>query len=179
MEYDSLWGIPDGGILSEDKIREQSADGVTLYSAKISVSSGEDETVYRSVMKHDPEIKAGSGTIFGDGLTMYGTDPIAVEYYLGEDLNVELVSFLPVSEQFLEEPEYYYLKKFDGTAYFYNQTTQMYDLVDLTKIHFTIEELRPYLSQKNSMTVKYTTGENAAAGSTLLLPHLMVTGREG
>ena len=170
---------PDGGILSEEKIREQSADGVTLYSAKITVSSGEDESIYRSAMKHDPKITAGSGIIYGDGLSMYGTEPIAVEYFLGENLNVEQISFLPVSDQFLEEPEFYYLKKFDGSAYFYNQTTQMYELVDLSKIHFTTEELRPYLSKKNSVTVKFTAGENAVAGSTMLLPHLMVTGREG
>lgn len=170
---------PDGGILREDSIREQSADGVTLYSAKISVSSGEEEAVYRSALKYDPEVTTGSGAIYGDGLSMYGTDPIAVEYFLGEDLNVEKISFLPVSDRFLEEPEYYYLKKFDGAAYFYNQTTKIYDRVDLSKVHFTVEELRPYLSQKNSVTVKFTSGEDGTAGSTLLLPHLMVTGREG
>ena len=117
--------------------------------------------------------------IFGDGLSMYGTEPIAVEYFLGENLNVERLSFLPISDKFLEEPEYYYLKKYDGSTYFYNQITQMYDWVDLSQIHFTIEELRPYLSQKNSVTVKFTAGENGTTGSTLLLPHLMVTGREG
>ncbi|MBE5970913.1 MAG: hypothetical protein E7246_00125 [Lachnoclostridium sp.] len=170
---------PDGGILSDSAIREQSADGVTLYAANISVSSGEEEVVYRSALKYDPEVTSGSGVIYGDGLSMYGTEPIAVEYFLGEELNVEQISFLPVSERFLEEPEYYYLKKFDGAAYFYNQTTRMYDRVDLSKVHFTVEELRPYLTQKNSVTVKYTVGESQTAGSTLLLPHLMVTGREG
>ena len=117
--------------------------------------------------------------IYGDGLTMYGTEPIIVEYSLGENLNVEKISFLPISDKFLEEPEYYYLKKYDGSAYFYNQISQTYDWIDLSKIHFTTEELRPYLSQKNSVKVKFTAGENGATGNTLLLPHLMVTGRDG
>ena len=117
--------------------------------------------------------------IYGDGLSMYGAEPISVEYFLGEGTYVERLSFLPVSDQFLEDSEYYYLKKFDGAAYFYNQTTRTFDRVDLSKIHFTAEGLRPYLSQKNSITVKFTSGENGTAGNTLLLPHLMVTGREG
>lgn len=170
---------PDGGILGDESVREQSADGVTLYSAKIAVSSGEEEAVYRSALKHKPEVTSGSGVIYGDGLSMYGAEPISVEYFLGEGTYVERLSFLPVSDQFLEDSEYYYLKKFDGAAYFYNQTTRTFDRVDLSKIHFTAEELRPYLSQKNSITVKFTSGENGTAGNTLLLPHLMVTGREG
>ncbi len=170
---------PDGGILREGTFKDQSADGVTLYSAKISVTSGEEEVVYRSVLKNDPKITSGSGAMYGDALSMYGTEPIAVEYFLGDNLNIEQVSFFSVSDEFLEKPEYYYLKKFDGAAYFYNQMTQVYDWVDLSKIHFSVDELRPYLSQKNSMMVKYTAGEHGTAGNTLLLPHLMVTGREG
>ena len=170
---------PDGGILKEGSIKDQSADGVTLYSAKISVTSGEEEVVYRSVLKNDPEITSGSGAMYGDALSMYGTEPIAIEYFLGDDLNVEQVSFFPVSEEFLQKPEYYYLKKFDGAAYFYNQMTHVYEQVDLSGIHFSVDELRPYLSQKNSLMVKYTSGEHGSAGNTLLIPHLMVTGREG
>ena len=170
---------PDGGILKEGTIKDQSADGVTLYSATISVTSGEEEVVYRSVLKNDPEITSGSGAMYGDALSMYGTEPIAIEYFLGDDLNVEQVSFFPVSDEFLQKPEYYYLKKFDGAAYFYNQMTHVYEQVDLSGIHFSVDELRPYLSQKNSLMVKYTSGEHGTAGNTLLLPHLMVTGREG
>jgi hypothetical protein len=117
--------------------------------------------------------------MYGDALSMYGTEPIAIEYFLGDDLNVEQVSFFQVSDEFLQKPEYYYLKKFDGAAYFYNQMTHVYEQVDLSGIHFSVDELRPYLSQKNSLMVKYTSGEHGSAGNTLLLPHLMVTGREG
>lgn len=170
---------PDGGILREDTIGELSADGVSLYSAKLPVSAGEEGLVYRSALKYKPEVTSGSGVIYGDGLSMYGSEPIAVEYFLGESLSLERISFLPVSEKFLEDSDYYYLKRFDGAAYLYNQTTRSYDRIDLSKVHFTVEELRPYLSAEKSITVKYTAGENGTAGNTLLLPHLMVTGREG
>ena len=109
---------------------------------------------------------------------MYGTEPIAVEYFLGEGLNVEKLSFLTVSADFVENSDYYYVKLFDGAAYFYNRTTREYDRVDLSKVHFTAEELRPYLSQENSIIVKYAVGESNTAGVSSLLPHLMVTGRE-
>ncbi len=170
---------PDGGILSEAAIKDQSADGVTLYSVNIPVSSGDEDLVYRSALKYKPEVTSGSGAIYGDGLSMYGTEPIAVEYFLGEGTDVEKLSFLSVSEKFLEAPDYSYLKQFDGAAYLYNQTTREYDRIDLSKIHFTAEELRPYVSQENSITVRYTAGENGTSGNTLLLPHVMVTGREG
>jgi len=169
---------PESGILNEEPIKEQSTDGVVLYSAKISVSSGEENMVYRSALKYKPEVTSGTGVMYGDGLSMYGTEPIAVEYFLGEGLKVEQISFLPVSDRFLENTDYYYLKQFDGVVHLYNHTTRAYDRIDLTKIHFNAEELRPYLSQENRMTVKYTGGENGASGNTLLLPHLMVTGRE-
>ncbi len=169
---------PESGILNEDSIKEQSTDGVVLYSAKIPVSSGEENIVYRSALKYDPEVTSGSGVIYGDGLSMYGSEPIAVEYFLGEGMNVEQISFLPVSDQFFNYSEYYYLKQFDGAAHLYNHTTREYDRIDLTKVHFSAEELRPYLSQENSVKVKYTGGENGTSGNTLLLPHLMVTGRE-
>ena len=62
--------------------------------------------------------------------------------------------------------------------YFYNYTTKSYDRMDMSKVDFTAEELRPYLSQKNTLVVKYTAGEDDSAGMSALLPHLMVTGRE-
>ena len=169
---------PSGGILSDETFREQEAEGMVLYAANIDVFSGETGRVYRSGLVNKPEVTSGSGSFYGDGLTMYGTEPIAVEYFLGEGLNVEKLSFLTVSADFVENSDYYYVKLFDGAAYFYNRTTREYDRVDLSKVHFTAEELRPYLSQENSIIVKYAVGESNTAGVSSLLPHLMVTGRE-
>ena len=100
-----------------------------------------------------------------------------MEYFLGTDITVEKLSFLPVSDVFTDDPSYYYLKRFDGVVHFYNYTTQTYDRVNLSQVDFGAEELRPYLSQTGSIVVKYTGNEGDSMGVTSLLPHLMVTGR--
>ena len=174
-----LIGIgPDGGVADTDCFKHHSVDDLVLYSTKISVSSGNDGLVYRSGLMNRPVINSGNGAIYGDGLTMYGMEPLAVEYVLGEDVEVEKVSFLPISEQFMDDTGYYYMKRFDGAAYFYNYTTKSYDRIDLTQVDFAGEELRPYLSSTGNMIVKYTITDNESAGVSSLLPHLMVTGRE-
>jgi len=91
---------------------------------------------------------------------------------------VEKVAFCPVSDRFFADSRYYYMKQFDGSMYFYNYFTKTYDRMDLSKVEYSEEELRPYLSSQNSMVVKYTAGEMDHTGMSLLLPHLMVTGRE-
>ena len=100
-----------------------------------------------------------------------------MEYYLGSDIRVEKLSFLPVSEVFLENLKYYYLEQFKGEAYFYNYSTKNYDQVDLEQVDFSYEELKEYLSPSNSLTVKYINGESEN-GANASLPLLMVTGRE-
>ena len=167
-----------GGFLSDESLDGQQASGLVFYGAEMDVSSGHSGLVYRSGLKYKPVINGGSGAVYGDGLTMYGSEPVSVEYVLGTDIQVEKLSFCPVSERFFEDSRYYYMKRFDGAMYFYNYMTKSYDRMDHSKIDYTVEELRPYLTQKNSLVVKYTAGETDHAGITLLLPHLMVTGRE-
>ena len=82
---------------------------------------------------------------------MYGTEPVVVEYFLGEDIQVEQLSFFPVAEEFLNNTRFYYLKQFDGEAYFYNYSTKTYDRAELLKKHFLAEELEPYLSPENTL----------------------------
>lgn len=165
-------------VFSDASMREQTADGMVLYSAKLEVKPEADGQVYRSGLAHKPEINSGNGTFYGDGMTMYGTDPVAVEYFFGTDIDVEKLEFLPVSDLFLENAEYYYLKQFDGGMYFYNHLTKEYDRMDMAKGAYSADELLPYLSMKNSMIVKYTAGDTESAGVSSLLPHPMVTGRE-
>lgn len=165
------------GIMAEEVVKDQVSDGMVLYAAKLKPDTGSSR-IYRSGLMNKPEVNIGSGSLYGDGLTMYGSDPVAVEYFLGTDIEVEKVSFLPVSSEFLENSDYYYLKLFDGGFYFYNQITKEYDRMELSKREFTAEELSSYLSEKNSITVKYTAGDSESVGTSSLLPHPMVTGRK-
>ena len=174
-----LIGIaPSGSLASSDGFRGQDISELVLYSNGLQVTSGQEEMIYRSGLQNRPQINSGNGAMYGDGLTMYGMEPVTVEYFLGDDMEIEKLSFMPVSDIFMENPSYYYLKRFNGSAYFYNQTTKSYDGVNLAKVDFSLEELRPYLSPDGTLRVKYTIDESDSTGVSWLLPHLMVTGRE-
>lgn len=169
---------PKNGLWNFVSSEGQAASGQVLYTSKLPVNFEQDGFVYRSGFMNPPEVTSGSGSFYSDGMAMYGTDPIAVEYFLGTDIEVDGLSFLPVSEEFLNRQELYYLKIFDGDAYFYNYETKTYDRAELSKIDFSGKELEPYLSPSNSLVVKYTVGETDSSGVSSLLPLLMVTGRE-
>ena len=174
-----LVGIgPDGGVTAAESFEEQNVSDLVLYAVSVNVESGQDDMIYRSGLMNRPEVNSGSGAIYSDGLSMYGTEPMAVEYFLGTDIEVEKLAFMPVSDLFLDNPSYYYLKRFYGAAYFYNYTTTAYDRVNLAQTEFGMDELRPYLSQDGSIIVKYTVDDSDSNGVSWLLPHLMVTGRE-
>lgn len=169
---------PVGGPSEELAKNGQVVDSRTLYTATLCVSSTRDGLVYRSGLTRTPKVTSGSGTVYGNGLALYGTDPTAVEYFFGDDLSVEKVSFFPISAEFLDTPDYAYMRPFDGEAHFYNYETRSYDAVDIGQVHFTAEELTPYLSVENSLLVRYAGQEGSAEGYSMLLPIPMVTGRE-
>lgn len=155
----------------------QSLDGLTLYTSVVDIDMEQDGKIYRSGLMRRPKMSTGSGTFYSGYTTIYGTDPIMLEYYLGSDIQVEKLWFLPVSDEFMEDPQYYYLQNFKGAVYFYNYNTKAYDQVDIGKQEFSGEELSEYLSPSNSLTVKYVSAESGA-GNSSSLPLLMVTGRE-
>lgn len=164
-----LWGsVSSGG---------QATDGQILYTEKISASFERDGLIYRSGLINPPSVTTGNGSYYSDGMSLYGTEPIAVEYFLGTDIDVEKVSFLPVSEELLSGEDLYYLKRFDGEAYFYNFETRTYDRAELSGADIPGRELKPYLSAEGSLLVKYA-AEETEISETSLLPVLMVTGRE-
>lgn len=167
---------PENGLWEPVSREGQEADSRVLYTASLSLTSGQNGRIYRSGLAASPNVTA-NGAFYTDGTAMYGTEPVIVEYFLGEDIQVEQLSFFPVAEEFLNNTRFYYLKQFDGEAYFYNYNTKTYDRAELLKKHFLAAELEPYLSPENTLVVKYTTEEADSAGVSSLLPVLMVTGR--
>ena len=153
------------------------SDGCTIYTAVLDSTSGRDGLVYRSGQIRQPEITSGTGSVYGSSMVMYGTEPMAAEYFLGTDIEVEKLAFLPVSEELLNT-QTSYLRQFSGHAYFYNCNTRIYDAVELDKGTFSKEELSDYLSPEGSLLVKYENGETAPAGLGQAIPLLMVTGRK-
>ena len=68
---------------------------------------------------------------YGNSMMIYGDEPVTVEYFFGENLEIEKLDFLPVSDRFLDEPDYSYIRRFSGETSFYNQATEVWEPVNL------------------------------------------------
>lgn len=162
------WISPDG----------QAADGQVLYTEELPLTAEKNGSVWRSGLYNSQQVVSGNGSYGSDGLSIYGTEPVTVEYFLGMDLDVEKVGFTFISPDFFSGEDFYYIRQFGGEVYFYNNETKNYDLVDLSGGAFTESVLAPYLSAENSLVVKYMAGEEDSSGVTSLLPVPVVTGRK-
>ena len=108
----------------------------------------------------------------------YGIDPVALEYSLGNDIEVESLKFELPSDDFMSNEKYSYMTIFKGAVYFYNHDTGNYDAMDIgARDVYTASELEPYLSPGNTMTVKYVF-DGSADYSWVTLPVLTVLGRD-
>ena len=104
-------------------------------------------------------------------------EPLTLEYQLGEDIDVESLTFESVNEEFLEADRNSFTDAFTGSIYFYNYGTGNFDLMELEGQTLDVEELRPYLSPGNTLTVRYVY-DGIAGYNDLQLPMPMVAGRE-
>ena len=157
------------------KKNDYEAYGCTLLTSELDVNYAKGGNVYRSAMQKQPNVL--SGEYDADRNTMYGMAPVILEYYLGNETDVEALDFHPLTAEASDSLRYYYTVPFTGGMYFYNYNTGDYDLMKPEKDHYTREELEEYLSPGNTITVKYvydTTGEYTW---NIMLPVLTVTGR--
>lgn len=162
------WVSPDG----------QAADGQVLYTQELEMTTEKGGSVWRSGLYNPQQVVSGNMGYGSDGLSLYGTEPVTVEYFLGTDLDVEKVAFTFISPEFFSGEDFYYIRPFEGEACFYNNETKNYDPVDLSGGGFTESVLAPYLSAENSLVVKYTAEEGDTSGVTSMLPVPVVTGRK-
>ena len=101
-------------------------------------------SVWRSGLYNPQQVVSGNMGYGSDGLSLYGTEPVTVEYFLGTDLDVEKVAFTFISPEFFSGEDFYYIRPFEGEACFYNNETKNYDPVDLSGGGFTESVLAPY-----------------------------------
>ena len=109
---------------------------------------------------------------------MDGLLPLTLEYPLGQDITVEKLTFVPMSEGFAETPKYGGLLAFDGDLYFYNYSTGNFDKVDSGQREYIDWQLEPYLSPENKITVKYAYDTYQDQILDLTLPVIAVVGRK-
>lgn len=151
------------------------AYGCTLLTAQLEVNYEKGGKTYRSAMQKQPNVLSGEYDAARN--TMYGMSPVILEYYLGNETEVDSVDFHPLTADASDSLKYYYTVPFSGSMYFYNYNTGDYDLIRSDQTHFTQEELEKYLSPGNTITVRYvydTTGEYTW---NIMLPVVTVTGR--
>ena len=153
--------------------------GLTLMTSELPVEQGKDGMVYRCVLEQLPTVLSGVYDYQGNSLyTGEPSEPLVLEYHLGNDLEIERLTFDWLSPEFIDNPKYPYLEQFDGSIYFYNYSTGKHDRMDLSKKEYSREELNPYLSPSNTLTVKYAGEPGEDDIWNMILPVPYVTGRE-
>lgn len=151
-------------------------DGIKMLTSAIDVSTTEGGLIYRTGFLKAPNVI--SGNYQAEYNLVYGMDPVILEYSLGNDLDVEKVIFDNLSPEFMEDKKNTYMAAFAGKTSFYNYDTGYYDVVDSRKTSFTREELTPYLSPGNNLTVKYVYENEENYQNNIILPMISVIGRE-
>lgn len=157
------------------KSPEYETYGSTLLTSSVPVDYEKDGMVYQSAMQKQPDVL--SGEYYAENNTMYGTGPVILEYYLGNNIEVEKLDFYYPSSEIAKSLKYYYTVPFSGSMYFYNYNTGNYDADQTNRTEFTREELEPYLSPGNTLTVKYVYDAAGDYTWNIMLPVLGVTGR--
>lgn len=151
-------------------------EGLTVVSSSLPVYQSEDGIVYRSALMKKPTTISGSYYSYNN--TLYGIDPLVLEYSLGNDVEVEKLLFSNVSDSFTDTVKNNSLTPFTGSIFFYNHNTGSYDKMDENQKVFTRSQLEPYLSPGNTITVKYLYSNVSEYSWDILLPMLDIVGRE-
>ena len=149
--------------------------GSTLLTSSIDVNYEKDGMIYQSAMQKQPNVL--SGEYYAQNNTMYGMSPVMLEYYLGNNIEVEKLNFYHLSDEVAKSMRYYYTVPFSGNMYFYNYNTGSYDSFDTNVTEYVREDLEPYLSPGNTLTVKYVYDATGDYTWNIMLPVLTVTGR--
>ena len=150
--------------------------GMSMFTSTIDVKTKKGNETSRSALMKTPTVV--SGQYYADSNAIYGVDPVALEYFLGNDLEVETLTFENPSDEFLNSESFYYTTIFKGSLYLYNHDTGNYDAMDPGKTAYKAWELTPYLSPGNTLTVKYVCDNTAENNWYVTLPMLTVTGRD-
>ena len=148
--------------------------GITMLTQTIPVNASRDRSIYRSVLMKTPKVNGGSYD--AETNSMSGAEPLTLEYQFGTDIEVESLTFERVSEEFAGSGNSSLSRIFTGSIYFYNYGTGNFDKMELEGKTLHVEQLKPYLSPGNTITVRYA--YNGGGYDAIQLPMPMVAGRE-
>ena len=109
--------------------------------------------------------------------SIYGVDPVTLEYSLGNDVRIEKLLFNYVSEEFINQGDGNSMVSFTGNIYFYNHNSGNFDMKDPLKLEYEAHELAPYLSPGNGIIIRYVYKDMTEYNWDVLLPMLNIVGR--
>lgn len=176
--------LPDARILafSTEKTESQFLSneshetyGLTMFTSSAPVDRSRGKSVSRTALRKAPEVLGGGYLVSSN--SMYGVEPLTLEYYLENDREVAKLSFREVSSVFLEAGGEGGYVPFEGTISFYNHNTRNFDVIQEER-EFTGGQLGPYLSPGNTLTVRYQYAGPADKDTEKQLPAVYVVGRE-
>lgn len=138
-----------------DFLTQENAEtyGITMITSAIGVNASRDRSIYRSVLMKMPNVLSGNYDATTNAIT--GSEPVTLEYFIGDDITVESLILEEVSDVFFGNIGSGYTVKFVGNIYFYNHQTGNYDLMNEMGILLDAQQLEPYLSYANSLTIRY------------------------
>lgn len=148
--------------------------GITMLTSSVSVNMSQDSMLYRSVLMKTPTII--SGNYEAETNSMSGMEPLTLEYQIGTDISVESLTFESISEAFVGADSTEHTNVFEGSIYFYNYGTGIFDkMEDLEGKTMNVAQLASYLSPGNTLTVRYVY-EGTGGFNSIQLPMPMVAG---
>ncbi len=168
-------GIQAQGDSGRTFLKAAMAEGYTIVSSVVSVYSSEDEVLYRPAVVKRPEVLGGNYDESTNSL--YGVDPVTLEYSLGNDVRIERLIFDYVSEEFIYQNDGSQMTSFVGNIYFYNHNTGTFDRKDPLKVEYKADELAPYLSPSNGIIIRYAYEDMMEYNWDVLLPMVNIVGR--
>ena len=165
------------GFVDDNRIKDMIPDkeleksGMNLLSFDVAINNSVNDRSYQSVLIKSPTIVGGGYDVRNN--TMYGLDPVILEYQLGTDMDFDELHFEKLSDEVMDLSNSNEYASFKGEMSFFNYRTNRYELKDNSILTYTKEELEPYLSPSDTITVRYVDISNTA----IVLPMLSVSGR--
>ena len=146
--------------------------GLTLLTSVIPVNAVEDGRVYRQSLLKMPIVLSGDYSYINNSLK--SNEATVLEYFLGENINIEEVKFEQISDVFMNPRYNDKVKVFKGNIALYNYKTGNFDYI--SKDNFSILDLLIYLSDTNTIRVRYSNIESGDLETAL--PMVTVLGVE-
>ena len=143
-----------------------------MLTSVIPVNSIDDGKIYRQSLLKMPIVLSGDYSYIDNALK--SNEATVLEYFLGENINIAQVKFEQISDVFSDIRYSDSVKVFKGNIALYNFKTGNFDYI--SKNNFSILELLTYLSDTNTIRVRYSNIETGNLETAL--PMVSVLGVE-